>query len=102
MEDQLVILTSWEKRDVSKEFRQPLNAFLAYEYAMLLPSYGSLSRREKKLYCQEVRRCAYLLRYGKSRKLRLIRSTTKVFGIDLTARILSAYIRWRSKRYGKS
>lgn len=101
VEDQLVIMTSWEKREVSKEFRQPLNSFLAYEYAMLLSSYGSLSRQEKKLYCQEIRRCAYLLRYGKSRKLHLIRVTMKLFGIELTAWILYTYIRWRSKRYGK-
>lgn len=101
VEDQLVILTSWEKRKVSIVFRQQLSAFLAYEYAMLLPSYGSLSRKEKKLYRGEIRRCAYLLRYGKSRKLHLIRLVSKAVGIDLTAQILYVYIRWRNKRYGK-
>lgn len=101
VEDQLVILTSWEKRIVSKVFRPQLNAFLAYEYAMLLPSYGSLSRKEKKRYRNEVWRCAYLLRYGKSRKLKCIRLVSKVFGIDLTAQILYVYIRSRNKRYGK-
>lgn len=101
VEDPLVILTSWEKRNVSKMFRQYLNAFLAYEYAMLLPSYGALSRKEKKCYRHEVCRCAYLLRYGKSRKLKCIRLASEVFGIDLTAQILNVYIRWRNKRYGK-
>lgn len=101
VEDQLMILTSWEKRKVSMVFRQPLNAFLAYEYSMLLPSYGTLSTKEKKRYRNEVWRCAYLLRYGKSRKLKCIRLASKVFGIDLTAQILYGYIRWRNKRYGK-
>ena len=101
VEDQLVILTSWEKRNVSPVFRQPLNTFLAYEYAMLLPSYGSLSRKEKERFRHEVRRCSYLLRYGKSRKLRLIRLVSKMLGIDLTAQILYVYIRRRNKRYGK-
>lgn len=101
VEDQLVILTSWEKRDVTKEFRQYLNSFLAYEYAMILPFYGELSKKEKKRYRHEIRRCAHLLRYGKSRKLQCIRLASNVFGIDLTAQILYIYIRWRNKRYGK-
>lgn len=101
VEDQLVILSSWEKRNVSKAFRPQLNAFLAYEYAMLLASYGSLPRKEKKRYRHEICRCAYLLRYGKSRKLKLIRLVSQVFGIDLTAQILYVYIRCRNKRYGK-
>lgn len=102
VEDQLVILTSWEKRDVAQSFRQPLNGFLAYEYAMILPSYGSLSRKEKEQYRHEMGRCAYLLQYGRSRKLNLIRLVSKILGIDLTANLLYVYISKRQKRYGKS
>ena len=101
VEDQLVILTSWEKREVTKEFRQYLNSFLAYEYAMILPFYGALPRKEKELYRHEICRCAYLLRYGKSRKTKLIRLVSKVFGVNLTAQLLYIYISWRNKRYGK-
>ena len=101
VEDQLVILTSWEKRTVTDAFRQPLNAFLAYEYAMILPTYGSLSRKEKKRYRCEIHRCAYLLGYGKSRKLNLIRLLSKLCGIDLTAQILRGYIQCRNKGYRK-
>lgn len=101
VEDQLVILTSWEKRNVPNTFRQPLNVFLSYEYAMILPYYGALPKKEKNIYRTEIRRCAYLLHYGKSRKLKCIRLVTKMLGVDLTAQVLYVYINWRNKRYGK-
>lgn len=101
VEDQLAILTCWEKRNVPNTFRQLLNSFLAYEYAMILPFYGSLSAQEKDMYRHEIYRCAYLLSYGKSRKLKCIQLVSKVFGMDLTAQILYIYISWRNKRYGK-
>lgn len=99
VEDNMAILTFWEKRDVPAAFRNALNGYLAYEYAMLLASYGSLSRKEAKRYANEIRRCAYLLRYGKSRKLCLIQLSTKIFGIDLTAKLLYTYVKWRNKWY---
>jgi hypothetical protein len=101
VDDQLTILTSWEKRHVPQTFRQLLNSFLAYEYAMILPFYGALQKEEKAGFRCEIRRCAYLLRYGNSRKLKCIRLVSKVFGVDLTSRILYVYISQRNKRYGK-
>lgn len=101
VEDQLAILTCWEKKDVDGEYRRFLNAFLAYEYAMILLCYGALSPKEKKLYSREMRRCSYLLRYGKSRKLKLIRSVCSVWGVGLTSAMLHQYICRRSIRYGK-
>ena len=101
VEDQLVILTHWEKKDVNEDFRTYLNSFLAYEYAMIMHCYGALSRRERKRFRDEVQRCAYLLRYGKSRKLRLIRLVSDIFGVELTSRILHEYICRRNIRYGK-
>lgn len=101
VEDQLAILTNWEQRAVPKVFRRLLNVFLAYEYAMILSSYGALSKKEKDIYRHEIFRCAYLLKYGKSWKLRCICLASKVFGIDFTAQLLCTYINWRNKWYGK-
>lgn len=101
VEDQLAILTYWEKVDVSCDYRRYLDSFLAYEYAMILPGYGALSRKEKAPYCREMRRCSRLLRYGKSRKLKAIRLTSTILGIELTARILHEYIGRRNIRYGR-
>lgn len=101
VEDQLAILSNWEQLDVEIEFRQYLNAFLAYEYAMILPFYGALSKEDKGLYRCEMCRCSYLLRYGKSRKLKLIRFVSTLLGVELTARILYEYISRRNIRYGK-
>lgn len=101
VEDQLAILTSWEQRECETIFRQPLNAFLAYEYAMILPFYGALPKKEKEKYRGEMRRCGYLLEYGKTRKLKLIRSVSRLAGVDLTSYLLYKYIYWRNKRYGK-
>lgn len=101
VEDQLAILKNWEQLDVEKEFRPYLNSFLAYEYAMILPFYGALSKKDKEVHRCEVRRCSYLLRYGKSRKLKLIRFVSTFLGTELTARILYEYISRRNIRYGK-
>ena len=101
VEDQLAILTSWEKRAVPESFRQPLNSFLAYEYAMILPFYGALSKLEQSIFRHEIHRCSYLLRYGKSKKLRLIRFFCLLFGTERTAQLLFIYIHLRNKRYGK-
>lgn len=101
VEDQLAILKNWEQLDVEKEFRQYLNSFLAYEYAMILPFYGALSKKDKEAHCLEMQRCSYLLRYGKSRKLILIRFVSTLLGTELTARILYEYISRRNIRYGK-
>ena len=101
VEDQLVILMSWEGRGVPDAFRKTLNSFLAYEYAMILPFYGALTKEEREKYRSRLHRCAYLLKYGKSRKLKLIQTVSKLIGIELTSKILYQYISWRNKRYGK-
>lgn len=101
VEDQLAILKHWEQLDVEEEFRQYLNSFLAYEYAMILPFYGALAKKDQGLYRCEMRRCSYLLRFGKGRKLKLIRFVRTFLGTDLTARILYEYISRRNIRYGK-
>jgi hypothetical protein len=81
LEDQLIILTFWEKKDVGENFRKFLNSFLAYEYAMILLSYGALSKKERAFQRSEMKRCAYLLRFGKSRKLKLIRKVVIQHGL---------------------
>lgn len=101
VEDQLVILTFWEKKEVHEDFRKYLNTFLAYEYAMILHCYGALPRKEHELYSKEIHRCAYLLRYGKSSKLCVIRLVTAFLGVELTSRLLYKYIHQRNIRYGK-
>lgn len=101
VEDQLAILKYWEQLDVENEFRPYLNSFLAYEYAMILPFYGALSKKDKEEHRCEMHRCSYLLRYGKSRKLKLIRFFSTMLGTELTARILYQYISKRNVRYGK-
>lgn len=101
VEDQLTILKNWEQLDIENEFKQYLYSFLAYEYAMILPFYGALSKKDKRVHRYEMQRCSYLLQYGKSRKLKLIRFVSTLLGIELTARILYEYISRRNMRYGK-
>ena len=101
VEDPLAILTYWEKQEVDDQFRPFLNSFLAYEYAMILPSYGALTKKDKERHRCEMQRCRYLLRYGKSRKLKLIRWACALLGTEFTAQLLCDYINRRNSRYGK-
>lgn len=96
VEDQIAVLTSWVQNPVEEEYRQYLNSFLAYEYAMILPFYGALAKKEKTLYRTEIRHCKYLLQAGKSRKLKLIRLVTGVFGLELASRFLYGYVSRRN------
>ena len=101
VEDQIAVLTSWERKDVEKGYRQYLTSFLAYEYAMILPFYGALPKEEKGLYRTEIRRCSYLLQGGKSCKLKLIRLVGMLLGIELTSRFLYGYVSRRNSKLRK-
>lgn len=97
VDDQLSILRYWENVDADAEFRVWLNAFLAYEYAMILPHYGALQKKDRAMFRKQMGQAAHLLRYGRTKKLCAIRLAVMVLGIDGAAGLLNAYVAYREK-----
>lgn len=99
VEDQLSILCDWIERDVEESYRVWLNCFLAYEYAMIFPFYGALTREQRARFRPEMMRASFLLRFGKTKKLKLIRLAVALLGVDWAAKVLNFYVTYRDKGY---
>lgn len=96
--DLLAILQSWLCISRQSPYRQYILSYLSYEYAMLFPFLGSLRKRERKPFIGPMRRLQYLLRFGRTKKLKAIRLCTHLLGIEKTALLLNAYVSRRDQR----
>lgn len=94
------LIERWVQKEVPTEFRAPLNTYLAYQYAMACPFWGSLPKAQRKLYLAKMKQLQYLLCFGKNRKMKLIRTAVLLFGSENTGRLLYGYVHIRNKRLG--
>ena len=94
------LMERWIQMEVTEEFRTHLNAYLAYQYAMACPFWGSLPSDQRKFYRGKMKQLRYLLCFGKSRKISLIRITMLLLGAENTACLLYRYVCLRNKRLG--
>ena len=70
-------------------------SFAAYEYSILLWQYGRLAREERaeaEKFLEEYRR---VLRYGRTRRLLMVRAARKILGLGGSARLLDLYMSHR-------
>lgn len=95
--DQLAIVEKWKKHSFDKETKQYFMSFLAYQYAMIFPFYGALDRAKRKDYRQRMRENIYLLDYGKTRKLKAIKSAVRILGTEMASKLLYRYVLRRDK-----
>lgn len=77
------------------EFQEYINAFMAYEYIIVLLLYGKLKRSDKEKVKADVKSCRWLLTTCKTKKVRLIKFLNNIFGFEIVAAILSIYLRLR-------
>lgn len=85
---------SRDREPVSPEGESALS-FAAYEYSILiwhLLSMTGVDRQQAFVFLKDYR---WVLRYGKSRKTRVIRSVVQVLGLEGTAKLLDIYMRNR-------
>lgn len=100
--DLLFIIKMWAEKIKGNEYENCFRRILAYQYAVMLPSYGSLPKVYRKELSADVRKYKYLLSFGESRKLRAIRTVISVFGTECGSRILYEYLRRRERLYGRA
>lgn len=97
VEDLIYIIQKWEMKSKDCPYKEYILSYLAYEYAMVFPFLGALGNNDRKLFLDSMRKLRYLLRFGKTKKLRAIRMCVNVFGISITAKILNYYVSKRDK-----
>ncbi len=86
--DMLYIIDKWASRSLGRPYQQEFNAFMAYEYMILLLNYGSLARRDRAALHGDVKRLAWVLSYARAKKARLTAACCRLLGVELTARLL--------------
>lgn len=85
------ILKNIEKNiDNDKEFTYPV---LAYQYIVFLGLLYYISKEDRKKL--DYKKYKYLLKYGKTKKIKLIRLLVNILGINITSKILNIYLRIR-------
>ena len=94
------LIERWAAAAVPEEFRVHLNVYLAYQYAMALAFWGSLAADQRKQYGLRMKHYQYLLRFGKTKKIRLIHAAVSLLGAENTAYLIYRYIYMRNKRLG--
>ena len=94
------LIERWATADVPEGFRVHLNVYLAYQYAMALAFWGSLSTEQRKQYYPRMKQYQYLLRLGRTRKIKLIYAVVSLLGTENTACLLYRYVHIRNKRLG--
>jgi len=72
-----------------------INAFMAYEYLILLSNYAGLRKSDKKELKLELEKYAWLLAFNKTKKVKSVRILCSVFGVETTANFLNLYLKYR-------
>lgn len=88
----LEILEKWfKKNDGTNLYQDSFNAFLAYEYMVMLCTYGTLTAEEKSDIKQKAHNYRWIMRHAKGRKEKVTAIVIPILGVELTAWLLAKY-----------
>lgn len=90
VESLLQILERWGSRE-ERPFWREVNAFMAYEYVVLLFNFAALDASDRKQLGDRVGKLRWLLAYGTGRKTKLVGLAVRGLGVNATARLLRIY-----------
>lgn len=91
IEDILQTIKKWSSKDMTVPYQREINSFMAYEYIVVLFNYAKLNKDNRTELYDEVKKVKWVIKYGISKKERMIRIVTSVFGIRITAWLLKKY-----------
>ena len=92
LDDQLKIIEKWLNKSMHSESKKHILAFLAFQYAIVLPFYGALPSETRKNYKDRIKALRFLLKEGKTNKIRLVRTAVCLLGPDNASRLLYKYV----------
>lgn len=88
----LEILGKWlDGNSSTNSYQDSFYAFLAYEYMVMLCTYGTLRAEEKNGIKQKVYNLKWIMRHAKGKKEKVAAVVIAVFGVELTAWLLAKY-----------
>ena len=90
--DQLTIIENWVKIAQNEPEKENYLSCLAFQYAVCLPFYGGLPKEKRLLYAERIRALRFLLKKGRTAKIRLVRLAVSLLGCDKAARLLYRYV----------
>lgn len=94
---QLSIIEDWICKVKDEKTNKYILSFLAYQYAVSLPFYGALAADKRALYIKRIRELRFLLSYGKTKKIKIIRTAISLLGINATSKLLYEYVEKRDE-----
>lgn len=100
MQNHLCVIEEWTDKLKEETANNDILPFLAYQYAVFLPFYGAVSRKNRHLYKNRVTNLRFLLKFGKTRKIKFIRLAVTTLGTNLTSMLLYQYITKRDRING--
>ncbi|MPQ43059.1 glycosyltransferase family 2 protein [Clostridium tarantellae] len=101
VKDLLFIIKKWsekcEKGEVAINLKPYILAIYSYEYIVLIGLIFFLPKNTRKLFYKDINKLRVLLKYGKTKKVKIVKLVVKVLGVVPTAYILNKYINISSK-----
>lgn len=94
----LLIINKWIKKNEfnpENNIEEYINAYLAYEYVILLTIYGNLSSLERENHYTELKKISWILKYSNNKKVLITQKMINVLGIKITSKILFSYLKLR-------
>lgn len=98
VKDLIYIINLWLEEETSDDCQKYVMRFLAYEYAMIFVFLGALPAIERKPFLKEMNGLKFLLKYGKTKKLKMIYTAVKLLGVDKASFVLYRYVRERDSK----
>lgn len=96
----LYIINKWVKNNLKhnyeNQFQEYINAYMAYEYLIVILMYGKLSKKDKKMYINEIKSLKWILRSNKTIKFILINYLISILKIDGITIFFRIYYRWKN------
>ena len=93
VEDMLSIVEKWGRKVPQTPFDETINAFMAYEYMIILANYCRLPIESRKVLYPHVKALWRILQCCVNPKLRLVSAAVRLLGIKGGAALLAAYMK---------
>ena len=91
IECKLLIIERCGSKNISLEYQEEINSFLAYEFIVVLYNYSLLNEKHKKMIINRVENNKWILKYSKSNKIKYIYYMMKIFNLNFISLLLKIY-----------
>lgn len=91
VESVLWIVEKWANKNPENCYECAVNSFAAYQYMILIYMLSALNKEIAKPYWKRAVRLKWLLSYGKTKKLKLVKISVILTGLRITSRLLRLY-----------